>query len=55
MVHQLMEIARALRMPVSTLLDVIDGFENEPQEEAVDPKMETLLMKLTTPVKAKRI
>jgi len=54
MIHQLMDIARALRMPVTEFLDEIDGFENERQEEVVDPKMENLLMKLTSPVKTKR-
>lgn len=55
MIHQLMEIARALRMPVTEFLNGIEEFENEVPEDVVDPKMETLLMKLTTPVKAKRI
>lgn len=54
MIHQLVDIARALRMPVTEFLNEIEGFENEHQEELVDPKMETLLMKLTSPVKAKR-
>lgn len=54
MIHQLVDIARALRMPVTEFLNEIEGFENEHQEELIDPKMETLLMKLTSPVKAKR-
>jgi transcriptional regulator with XRE-family HTH domain len=54
MIHQMVDIARALRMPVTEFLDDIEGFESEHQEELVDPKMETLLMKLTSPVKTKR-
>jgi hypothetical protein len=50
----MVDIARALRMPVTEFLDDIEGFESEHQEELVDPKMETLLMKLTSPVKTKR-
>jgi transcriptional regulator with XRE-family HTH domain len=54
MIHQLIDIASALRVPVSELLDEICGIEDERSEKVVDPEMETLLMKLTSPVTATR-
>jgi len=55
MVHQLFEIAHALRMPMAEFFDQIDKTEETVSEDVVDPKLENLLMKLTKSVKANRV
>lgn len=54
MVHQLVEIANALRMSAPELFEQIGDFGSVRDEATVEPGLENLLMKLTKPVKANR-
>lgn len=54
MIHQFFELAYALRIkPIELLEDIGDLSVPEATEER-DPAMESLLMKLTKPIKASR-
>ncbi len=54
MMHQFFELAHALRVKPIDLLDEIGDLPAPEAEEEHDPAMESLLMKLTKPIKASR-
>lgn len=54
MMHQFVELANALRVKPVELLEEIGDLQAPESAEEQDPAMESLLMKLTKPIKAPR-
>lgn len=55
MVHQLFDIAHALRIRPTQILEQIGDLDEFEPQDKLDPQMEGLLMKLTKSVKAKGV
>ncbi len=54
MVHQLVDIAHALRMNATDLFEQVGDTSGSSEDDPVDPQMEDLLMKLTVAVRTKK-
>ena len=54
MVHQLVDIAHALRMNATDLFEQVGDTDVSSADDPVDPQMEDLLMKLTVAVRTKK-
>ena len=54
MVHQLADVAHALRMTTTELFEQVGDTQVTESEDVIDPQMENLLMKLTLPVRTNR-